>query len=303
MRMKLLMTLLLLAEFVFGQTEKHSKVLGTKCSMIAPSGFIVASNFSGFMNVASGASIMINEIPTAYQTMADGFTADAMKTKGITLLSKETIDFNNAKGTLIYGSQAANGIIYLKQILLFGDKNGTVIVNGIYPEALKDIEPEIKNALLSTVYDASAKENLQDAVKFTLEIENTDFKLVKYMAGSALYSIDSKIPTEKPIFIVNNSIMKIEVENKKKYSEERLKSMPGGEQSEIKEINEVSIDGLKGYEIVADNKTKNGKLELVYQVMLFNDSKDYYLIVGKAQEEFEKNLKVFKKIAKSFKRK
>jgi hypothetical protein len=123
------------------------------------------------------------------------------------------------------------------------------------------------------------------------------------MSGSLLYSIDGKIPTEKPTLIVGNSLAKISSQNQKQYAEERLKKLPGGEFNVIKEIKEVTIDNLKGYEIVADGKAKDGKLELVYQVMLFNDKGDYYIILGQAKEDVQKFLEVYKKIVKTFKRK
>jgi len=303
MKIRLLLSLLLLGQIVFGQTEKLTKVSGTKCSLIPPSGFVAASTFSGFQNTETGASIMINELPAPYQSLVDGFTADALKTRGMTLISKQTIDFNNSKATLINVTQPANGTTYIKQMLIFGDSKGTVLVNGIYPEASKDIEVKIKDALLSTVYNASQNDNPLDAATFTIDISDTDFKLIKYMSGSLLYSTDGKIPTEKPTLIVGNSIAKVPTQNQKQYAEERLKKLPGGEQNVIKEIKEITIDNLRGYEIVADGKTKDDKLELVYQVMLFNDKGDYYIIVGQAKEEFQKNLEAFKKITKTFKRK
>jgi len=303
MKIRLLLSLLLLGQIVFGQTEKLTKVSGTKCSLIPPSGFVAASTFSGFQNTETGASIMINELPVPYQSLVDGFTADALKTRGMTLISKQTIDFNNSKATLINVTQPANGTTYIKQMLIFGDSKGTVLVNGIYPEASKDIEVKIKDALLSTVYNASQNDNPLDAATFTIDISDTDFKLIKYMSGSLLYSTDGKIPTEKPTLIVGNSIAKVPTQNQKQYAEERLKKLPGGEQNVIKEIKEITIDNLRGYEIVADGKTKDDKLELVYQVMLFNDKGDYYIIVGQAKEEFQKNLEAFKKITKTFKRK
>ena len=60
---------------------------------------------------------------------------------------------------------------------------------------------------------------------------------------------------------------------------------------------------LKGIEIVAHGKTRNNETELVYQVILFDGSGYYYLIVGKAKEEFDKNLQSFRRIVKTFKRK
>jgi PsbP-like protein len=303
MKITLLVSLLVFGQIVFGQTEELTKVSVTKCSLIPPNGFVAATTFSGFQNIETGASIMINELPVPYQSLVDGFTAEALKSRGMTLVKKETIDFNGSKATLINLTQSANGTTYIKQMLVFGDTKGTVLVNGIYPEASKEIEAQIKDALFSTVYNISQNDNPVEAATFAIDVQDTDFKLIKYMSGSLLYSTDGKIPTEKPTLIVGNSIAKIPSQNQKKYSEERLKKLPGGDLNVIKEIKEISVDNLKGYEIVADGKTKDGKPELVYQVMLFNDKGDYYIIVGQAKEEFQKNLVTFKKITQTFKRK
>ncbi|MEJ7677776.1 MAG: hypothetical protein WKG06_07900 [Segetibacter sp.] len=303
MQLRLLLTCLLIGQLSFGQTDKHVKVSGTKCSLIPPNGFVAVTSFSGFQNAETGASIMINELPWPYQTLIDGFTAEALKTKGMTLISKQAIVLNNSKATLINVTQPANGMTYIKQILIFGDAKGTVMVNGIYPEASKNLEEKIKDALLSTVYNASQNINPLDAAAFTIDVKDTDFKIVKFMSGSLLYSTDGKIPTEKPTLIVGNSIAKIPTQNQEQYTKERLKQLPRGEFNVVKEVNEVTIDNLKGYEIIADGQSKDNKPELVYQVMLFNDKGDYYIIIGKAKEEFQKNLEVYKRIARTFKRK
>lgn len=298
-----LIAFLFLGEIAFGQTEKHIKVSGTKCSLSPPPGFEAATTFSGFQNAETGASIMINELPAPYQSLVDGFTAEALKSRGMTLINKQTIDFNGTTATLIDLTQSVNGVTYLKQMLAFGDATVTVLVNGIYPEDLKDIERQIKYALLSTVYNKSQNDNPLEAAIFTIDIKYTDFKLIKYMSGSLFYSTDGRTPTEKPTLIVGNSIAKISTQNRKKYSEERLRNLPGGELIIIKEINEITIDNLKGFEIVANGITKEDKDELVYQVMLFNGTNEYYIIVGQSKEDMDKYLDIFKKIAKTFMRK
>jgi hypothetical protein len=302
MKHKLLLSFLFLAQIAFGQTEKLTKVSGTKCSLIPPVGFVAAKTFNGFQNTVTGASIMINELPAAYQSLVDGFTADALKESGMTLISKEIIDFNGSKATLINVTQEGNGTTYIKQILVFGDAKGTVLVNGIYPEASKDIAPKIKDALLSTVYNELGNDNPAGAATFMIETKDTDFKLIRYMSGSLLYSTDGKIPTEKPTLIAGNSVAKVPVENQKKYAEDRIRKLPEGEHNVIKEIKEIFIDNLKGFEIIAYGKTKDDKVKLVYQVMLFTDKGDYYMIVGEAKEEFNANLETFEKISKTFKR-
>ncbi len=303
MRIRILIALLFIGQFSFGQEGKHIKVSGTKCSIIPPEGFVIATSFSGFQQNETGASIMLNELPGPYQSMSDGFTAEALKSKGMTLLSKEIIGFNNSKATLVKVSQPANGTIYFKQILLFGDEKNTVIVNGIYPESSKNIEGKIKEALLSTTYNSSQNDDPLEAAGFIVNTDGTDFKVAKYISGSLVFSTDGQIPTEKPTFIVGNSLTRVSFENQKQYAEERLKKLPRGELNVIRESKEVAIDNLKGYEIVANGKDKNNKPELVYQVVLFEDKGGYFIMVGKATEEFEKHLASFRSISKTFKRK
>lgn len=303
MKIKILITLVTVSQLVLGQTENHKIIPGTKCSIIPPSEFVASTNFSGFQNNKLGASIMVTEMPAPVQTIIESFTADALKTKGMTLIDKQIIDFNNSKATLAKVSQQANGITYFKQILVFGDSKNTVFVNGIYPEASKNIEAEIKKSLLSTSYNENQKDNPLDAVAFKIDVSGTDFKLAKYMAGSLMFTTDGQIPTKNPSLIVGNSISKVSAENQKQYCIERLKKLPRGELNKPKEINPIQIDNLQGYEIVADGKDKDSKEELIYQVMLFNEQGDYFIIIGLATEDRENNLKSFRNIAKTFKRK
>ncbi len=303
MKLLLLLPFILLAQIAPAQTGKHIKVPGTKCSLVPPAGFVAATTFSGFQNEETGASIMVNELPAPYPELADGFTAEALASRGMMMLNKETIDFNGTKATFISLSQPANGTTYLKQMLIFGDDKHTVMINGIYPEASKNLEAGIRAALLSTVYNNAQKEDPLEAAAFTVDTRDTDFKLIKYMAGSLLYSTDGKMPTDKPTLIVGNSVAKVSATDLKKYAEERFKKLPGGEHAVIKTTNEITVDDLKGYEIVADSKTKAGVPQLAYQVMLFTESGGYYIIIGHAAEDLDKYLDSYKKIARTFRRK
>src|SRR5688572_71215 len=208
MQFRLLLTFLLVGYFALGQTDKHVKVAGTKCSLVPPNGFVAATNFSGFQNAETGSSIMVNELPAPYQTITDGFTAEALKTRGMTLINKQTIDFNNSKATLIKVTQPAGGTTYIKQILIFGDANGTVLVNGIYPEASMSIESKITDALLSTVYNTSQDDNPLEAAPFTLNVEGTEYKVTKFIAGSWLYTTDAKTLTDRLTLIIGNSLQR-----------------------------------------------------------------------------------------------
>ena len=243
---------------------------------------------------------MVSEIPGPYQSIADGFSEESLKGKGMTMLSKETIDFNNSKATFVRVSQQASGRTYLKQILMFGDDKETVLITGIYPEEKKSMEENIKAALVSTVYISSINANTPDAANFTVSTAGTEFKFARFIVGSLAYSADGKIPTEKSTLIIANSINKASIQDQRQFSEQRLRNLPRGEFNVIKEVKEVTINNLNGYEIVAEGKGKNNEPELVYQVTLFTDKGDYYMIVGQGKENFEKTLQDFRTIARTF---
>lgn len=303
MKKQLLLPLLFLGQIALGQTNELIKVAGTKCSLIPPAGFVAATKFSGFQDTTIGASIMINELPAPYLSTVESLTADAFKAKGMTLVSKQSIHFNGSKAILISVTQPAYATTYIKQMLIFGDGKVTISVNGIYPEESKTVEAKIKNTLLSTVYDSTQNDDPLSAATFSIDVTDTDFKLIKYMSGSLIYSTDGKLPTDKATLIVGNSIGKVAVNNQKEYAEKRLKKLPGGERLILRIIKEITIDNLKGYEIIAGGKTKEDKTEIIYQVMLFDGKGDYYIIVGTTREDTAQNIKTFKSIARTFKRK
>lgn len=296
MKKNILITLLLISIFSFAQ---NSSVLipGTKYSMIPPDGYVVSSNFTGFQNNETGGSIMIVEIPTSYSSLVKGFTKDALKRKGMELTSKENVKYNNSDAMLFNVSQKANGVNYLKNILMFGDNSKTVMVNGIYPEQSKDSAGEIKKSLFTIVYNEKQRENILESVNFSLDVEGTNYKLVKSVAGSLLYGEDGQIPSNKGLLIVSNSLGNKVTSDYQEYAIQRLKKLPNASKAIIKTIDKVTISNMEGYEIVADDNSK----QLIYLVMLFTPDKEYYLIVGQAKDDKEKNLEVYKKVSKTFK--
>jgi len=303
MHFTFLAILLLAGQLAIAQTAKHVRVPGTRCTLIPPAGFEPATNFGGFMNANTGASIMISEMPVPYQQTAAGFTAEALGSRGMNMLSKETVPYNNASATLVKVSQQANGSTYLKQILIFGDEKTTVLINGIYPEAARNLEGPIRNALFSTVYNAAQIADGAEAAPFSVNAEGTDIQLARYMSGSLLYSTDGKIPTEKPTLIITGSLGRVDPANRKQFAQDRLKKLPRGGQSVINEVHEISVDGMNGYALLADGKAADGANELVYQAMLFSNDGYYYLLVGHANEQQEKSRAAFVRITNTFRRK
>jgi len=300
MRYFLFSVILIISQATLGQTGKHIAVPGTQCSIVPPRGFTVATNFNGLQDIKTGASIMITEMPAPYQELVNGFTADALKTRGMTLISKQEIDFNNSKASLLAITQPANGMIYEKQLLIFGDVNKTILVNGIYPQTSKGMEAEMKEALLTTIYNVEQNDDPMSSVPFIINVEGTPFKFANNMAGSLLYTTTGTVPSNGPILVAGSSLGAVNAQNRKQYAEERFRKLPDGQSAIIKSTTEVVIDSMQGYEIVAEGKDHQGRKQLIYQVMLFNDRGDYFMILGQSSDDIENYLNIYKKIAQTF---
>jgi hypothetical protein len=91
--------------------------------------------------------------------------------------------------------------------------------------------------------------------------------------------------------------------DKKEYAKERISKTPGTTDIIITEINDIEIDSLTGFEITATAKSLKSGEKIIYQVMLFDENGFYYIFRAEWKMENAKQLQIFKKIAKSFKRK
>ena len=121
------------------------------------------------------------------------------------------------------------------------------------------------------------------------------------MSTSIAYVADNGNKATDPKFICANSISKIAPENREIYARNRLMTLPRGDDNVIKKINDITLEGMSGYEIVAYGKDAEGKKQLVYQVIVYNVQGDYYIMVGTSSTDFESYLKTFKTIASTFK--
>jgi hypothetical protein len=181
------------------------------------------------------------------------------------------------------------------------------MINGTFPKELTELNKDVTESMFSVIYESDLIIDPLSSVSFAVNTENTKLKFGKNITGMLLYTTDGKVPTEstdKTSFIVGLSLANVQTIDKKLTSINRLKRMPYTNlKIDENKINEIEIDGISGYEIIAEGLNKqNGAKELVYQVMLYTDN-GYYVIVGTTGNDFEANLDLFKKVAKTLKRK
>lgn len=285
------------------QVVSKENVEGTKVSMVPPEGFTPALKFFGYENTELASSIMVNEMPFPFAD--SNFTREGFEKGGMILESKDEVVIDERNAFLYTLNQNLYGIEYKKYLLAFGDTVHTVLLTGVFPKSIGKVDSVIKASLLTAEYNKDMIVNPLASCDYSINIENWDYKFALVASGTFAYTLDGKLPTKsegKEVFMVGNAISKVDFGNKKQYSLERFKKLPYAAKWTINSINEVSIDALPGYEIVAYENVAGQNMKLIYFVMLF-EKDSYYLMNGTAAMKMEDNLTIFKEIAGTFKRK
>jgi hypothetical protein len=122
--------------------------------LAAPGAMKPSPSFRGFIDPATGASILIVELPPEAAARIEGeMTPDAIKRQGLTEEKRETVTLKTGNALLVFGEQTANGKTVRRWIMLSsGGAIGALIAVQIPDDArAKYPDAEVRAALLSMV--------------------------------------------------------------------------------------------------------------------------------------------------------
>lgn len=252
-----------------------------------PAGFERAQNFHGFQQAGTGSSLVLTLVPGPFKQVTAGFTKAGLASRGITLRSRQAIGVQGKPGLLLNVSQSANGQDYLKWIVVFGDASATRMVTATFPAAVAtQLGESMKTAALSVSVREPVAVADDEPLPFSITAEDglVKAKQVGIVGKLAAFTRDGRIPlarAEDPLFIVAPSLGEVPVQDRRGYAERRLRATAGTRIEDISYVNEVSIDGLSGFEFLAAGlDEKSGVPLAVYQVMLFQPDGGYILMTG-----------------------
>jgi hypothetical protein len=287
---------------------KLVKVTGTKVRLVPPTGLKPSERFPGFWDEETNSSIVITEIPAPYSEIANGFTKEALATKGMSLLSKKEISLNGRPGILLHVGQEARSIAFLKWMVITGNEKETVLVTATFPEEMKaQLSSAMEQSALSVQWDGEAKVDPLAGLIFSFN-DDPSMRFARRVSNGVMLTKDGALqgkPNNDPFFIIGPSISQAEISDVGQFAERRLMQTEKATGIIIKEQSDVTIAGLSGREIVAEaqwNDLPDAPM-IIYQVLLL-DGENYFIMQGFApREEQEKYLAVFTRIAKSFRKK
>ncbi len=289
-----------------GKKAQYTSFTTAGVKLIRPDGFEAAERFDGFQQASTQSSVMTVMIPGPFAKITSGFNPEQLKPRGMTLKSKENISIDGSKGILINLTQTAYGIEFTKWIVVFGDENQTKMVTATFPQAkAAKLSAILKSAVLTAKNDTTPLPPLGSDMGYQI-VASDKVKITRGIGKTLMYTKDGVIPAKSladPLFIVAPSFSQVAIANKQEFATRRLAQTRSIKIDSITTTNPITIDGLDGFEIVADAQDSvSGTPLAMYQVMLF-DNKSYILMQGivgtKIRDEY---LPEFKAMARSFKK-
>ena len=287
---------------------KHLKVPGTKVRLVPPTSLKPSERFPGFWDEETSSSIVITEMPAPYSEIANGFTKEALATKGMSLLSKKEISLNGRPGILLHVGQEARSIAFLKWMVITGNEKETVLVTATFPEEMKaQLSSAMEQSALSVQWDAEAKVDPLAGLNFSFN-DDPSLRFARRISNGVMLTKDGALsgkPNNDPFFIIGPSISQVQISDVGRFAERQLMQNEKATGIIIKKQSDVTIAGLSGREIVAEARWKDlpDAPMIIYQVLLL-DGENYFIMQGFApREEQEKYLAVFTRIAQSFRKK
>ena len=287
--------------------ENLQPVTGTKINLIPPAGFVASDRFSGYQHEESNSSILVTEIPASIEQLRPGLTdSKKLQERGMVLLNRETVTVNGQEALLLNIEQSAYGTDFQKWILLIGNETESVMVAATFLSELESEYSEpLKDSLLTVEWDLAATSTTDN---FAFELSETeDLKLAQKIGNALAYTKNGLFPavsTDDPIFIVAPSISP-QYSEVATLAQDRLLQTENLEEIEINSEQEITLNNLNGYEIIAVGKDiKSGEEITLYQVILLDSDAYYYVMQGQVNASLdEQYLSQFKELARSFNRK
>lgn len=288
------------------QQPQAERVPGTSVRLVAPEGFSPARQFPGFQRDDLQTSIAVTEMPGSAATMASGMTKQALADQGITLIASKPVSVGGRNALLVHLAQRVAETDYLKWMLVSGDENTTILIVGTFPRSAESaVSAAVQASLLTASWNAEAVDDPLEGLLFRVT-PTSRLKLAQRMSNMILLTESGTVERQgpgDPLYIVGNSISSAGIHNLPAFSEARARQT-----AQMKDVRNfkgqaVKVDGLDGYELLADAKdSRTGTPMSLYQVIV-PDVTGYFIVQGLISAgRSDEVLPEFRRITATFRR-
>lgn len=302
--------------FLLTMGETHAQALrqapGSRIAMELDNAFVASSQFTGFLDENSGASIVIDEMPAqAYdevKKLAD--QPAALANKGIINVRKALLD---RPGEYVYltGWQRIASGGYAKFLLIMRENGVTAVITANVPEnALQQqiiTQEQIEHALLTATVRT---EHPQTSAQFMFGYIGELKEIPGFIGSSKAYSLSGRSPDRsntldapEPLLVVAPSLDRKIVSDLKDMTLSSFNTLGGFKEHRLISAYDVVAGRMKGYAITGEARDiETGMKSGIYVVIFAGQMGGHYMIVGTCSiEDVKTYMPEFEKIITSFK--
>jgi hypothetical protein len=299
-------TLLATALFSSLAWSAPTPVPGTQITLDPPDGFARADRFPGFQKPEAAASIMVTEMPAPYPQIRQAMTEQGLASRGMTLISSDKVQMSGAEALLVHVGQAANGIDFLKWMLVSGDEKQTVMIVATYPKAAaaKFGEP-LKQSVLSATRDVNAKVDPWDGLQYRVT-PAAPLKFAKRISNTVMFNESGSLGgsnASEVVYLVGSSVADPAMADLKTFSEQRAAAMPQVKNFTDMKGRKLKVDGMDAYELVADAADTKTDAPMKFYQTIAKELGGYYIFIGASPaKDGDAMVKTFVAATATFKR-
>jgi hypothetical protein len=242
----------------------------SRIGLAPPSGFVPSAKFPGFENPQANAVIVLLELPAeAFPEIEKTFTDEALKTRGMTVETREPIELQGARGFLLTGQHVTGNFKRREIVLAVPVSGATAIVSVQIAEESRAAvsEPDIREALKTLVTRAAVPDAEKLAALPYKLGDLAGFRLIRGGPdGTALLTDgpeDTVAAVAQPFVLIGLAPGEPpKAEERDTFARRAFSSMPGIKEVRILRAEPLRISNQAGYEILAEAKEANSNTEV-----------------------------------------
>jgi hypothetical protein len=286
------------------QEARHVVVRGTQVLLAPPTGFAPARRYSGFESEATGASIMVAELPGPYAEIAKGMNEQGLRRGGMTLVASESLAVAGTQGLLLRAKQTSNGLEFGKWILVFGDAQRTIqVVANFLETSAAELEQPLRAVVAGARWDRALVVDPFAFLSFTIAVPG-ELKFFARVQNALLFTRTgqaNKDAPQEPLFTVAPSLSAVDVGDLEAAAKRRLSQYSKVREVAIESSAALELAGRRAWEFVATAKDSKSGAGLVLHQVLLLDGEGYYLFFGSVGADGRDTyLPVFRSAVRSF---
>jgi hypothetical protein len=289
------------------------KIPGTTVELAPPEGFQPSKFFPGFEQPQTGATILVTEmpIPNAESAIVQLSSAQTLKTRGMELIESKDMTIDGRPAKLLLVAQSAQGIKFLKWIVVMGVGDRALLATAAFPEPqAATLKEPLRQSMLQLRWTTSAAVKTFEGLTFNfkpvgdLEVSGRILNAVVLTRKGA----KTPLPAAEPIMVLGSALTilgsglgQITKQDLSAFSRLRLQQTTGITGFMETSGNAKTLAGLPAFELVATGYDRKTRVPLtVYQTIIVTDE-TYYILQGiVSTSNAKKYLPMFRAVANSF---